>query len=96
MVMALDTIKGHQVLWNLCCKKLHGLGIKLRSSARTASVVNRAISPALLTSSVSHFVCVPRPLCVCGGQRPTSGVIPQALSTFLFETGSLIGLELTK
>ena len=95
--MALDTIKGHQVLWNLCYKKLYVFGIEPRSSARTVSVVNHwAISPALLTSGVSHFVCVPIPLCVCGGQRLTSGVIPQALSTFFFETGSLTGLELTK
>lgn len=32
---------------------------------------------------------------VCGGQRPTSSVIPQVLSTLFSETGVLSGQELT-
>lgn len=34
-------------------------------------------------------------VCVCGGQRLTSDIVAQTLSTLLSETGSFTGLELT-
>lgn len=46
------------------------------------------------SSTMDTLVCLAT-IYVSGGQRTTSG-IPQELSTWLFETGSLIGLELTK
>lgn len=33
---------------------------------------------------------------MCGTQRTTLGVVPQVLSTLVFETGLLTGLELSK
>lgn len=53
---------------------------------------------------IEVHVCVGSYMCMCvevyacayGEQRSTSNVIPQELATLIFETGSLIGLELDK